>query len=448
MAVAAGESETASRAAWYGLGVLFLAYTFSFIDRSILSLLVEPIKADLSLSDTQVSLLHGLAFAIFYTLLGIPIARLADHRSRRVIIAAGIVVWSLMTALCGLANRFATLFLARVGVGVGEAALSPAAYSMLTDLFPRRQLGLAMGLYSTGVYVGAGIAFIVGGLTVQAAMTMGPVALPVVGTLAPWQLIFVIVGLPGLLVAALMLTVKEPARRQPPRHDIDRSVLAVFRFIGREPRTFLLHFAGFSLLGLLFNGYLAWTPSFFIRTFDMTPGQVGPLLGILILLFGSAGIVAGGMMSDRLLAGGRLAAPLISARLAGLCLLPVGLAAPLAGSVGWSALVFAAFFFFAAFPYGSAAAAIQMAAPPHLRAQMSAIYLFVLNLTGMGLGPTLIAVITDYALGDPGQLGLSLAIVGAVIAPLGALALHLGCQSFAASVEQRMREAADDRGPA
>ena len=429
--------DRAGPAAWYGLFVLFVAYTFSFIDRSILSLMVEPIKADLKLSDTEISLLHGFAFAIFYTFLGIPIARLADSRSRTKIIAWGIVVWSTMTALCGLANRFATLFLARVGVGVGEAALSPAAYSLLTDLFPRRQLGLAMGLYSAGVYVGAGLAFLIGGYAVQAAIAHGPVAVPVIGELRPWQLIFVIVGLPGLLVAGLMLTVREPARPVRRITGTQAGVGAVWRLIQQEPRTFLSHFIGFSLLGLLFNAFLAWAPAFFMRVHGLSTAGTGALLGSLIILFGSAGIVAGGIYSDRLIQKGRTAGPILSARLAAVVLLPLAVAAPLAGTLPLAACLFAAFFFFAAFPYGSAAAAIQMAAPAHLRAQVSAIYLFVLNLTGMGVGPTLVALVTDLGFGDPRAVGQSMAIVGLVSAPLGALVLHGGARAFSASVAQR-----------
>ncbi|MEM6683944.1 MAG: MFS transporter [Pseudomonadota bacterium] len=432
--------ERASAAAWYGLGVLFVAYTFSFVDRSILSLLVEPIKQSLGLSDTQVSLLHGLAFALFYTFLGIPIARLADSRSRRTIIATGILVWSLMTAACGLAGRFVTLFLARVGVGVGEAALSPAAFSMLTDLFPKRQLGLAMGLYSMGVQVGSGLAFIIGGIAVGMALEMGSIDMPLIGTLAPWQTIFFIVGLPGLVVAAVMLTVQEPARKAQPKLPGDESWLAVFRFIGKEPGTFILHFLGFAALGLLFNGFIAWTPSFFIRTFGMTPGTAGPLLGSLILVLGSAGIVAGGAYSDRLFKSGRTAAPIISARLAAIVLIPLSIAAPLMPSFYLCAALFAVFFFFAAFPYGCAAAAIQMAAPPHLRAQMSAIYLFFLNMIGTGFGPTAIALTTDYALGDARQLGVSMAIIGGLSALLGAFILDRCTAPFAGSVNRRAHE--------
>jgi MFS family permease len=437
MSQKSGELDKAPTASWYALFILFLAYTFSFIDRTILSLLVDPIKAGLGLTDTQVSLLHGLAFALFYTFLGIPIARLADTRSRKYIIASGIVVWSLMTAACGLAGRFATLFLARVGVGVGEAALSPAAFSMLTDLFPKRQLGLAMGLYSMGVYVGAGLAFIVGGIAVQAALELGPITIVYVGEVAPWQLIFIAVGLPGIVVALLMLSVREPKRKAAPSHQDENALWAVFALIAREPGTFLLHFIGFAAIGLIFNGFMAWLPSFFIRNYGLPVGQVGPLLGTLVMVFGSAGIVTGGLFSDRLLRAGHQAGPFISARLAGAALLPLCVAAPLVGSFWLSCGLFAAFFFFSAFPYSSAAAAIQMAAPPHLRAQMSAIYLFVLNLAGIGLGPTVIALITDYGFSDTGKVGQSMAIVGAAAAPIAVMALHFACRPFVRSVEKR-----------
>ena len=438
--------EKADFDAWYGLAILFVGYTVSFIDRTILSLLVEPIKTSLDLSDTQISLLHGLAFAIFYTLLGIPIARLADRHSRKYIISVGIFVWSLMTAVCGLADRFSTLFLARAGVGVGEAALSPAAYSMLADMFPKKQLGLALSLYSAGVYVGAGLAFIIGGLAVQMALDMGPITLPLIGHVEGWRLIFFIVGLPGVLVALLMLTVREPTRRNSaaaaPKDAApkDDGLLAVFRFIGTEPSTFLLHFIGYSLLGLVFNAFIAWAPTYFIRTYSMTAGEIGPLLGGLILVFGASGMIVGGVYSDFLRARGMLAAPLVSSRLAGICLLPICVAIPFAGSVWESSLLFAGFFFFGAFPFGAAAAAIQLATPMRLRAQMSAVYLFVLNLAGIGFGPTLVALITDYGFHDTYRLGWSMAIVGAIAAPLGAVALHYAIKPFTETVKLREQE--------
>ena len=162
----AGEASPAEapypsgRVAWYAVSVLLIAYTIAFIDRTILSLLVGPIQADLGIGDTAMGLLHGIAFALFYCLLGLPIAWLSDRYSRRWIIAVGMALWSFMTALCGFAQSFVQLFLARMGVGVGEATLSPAAYSMIADLFPSNRLGRAMGVYSSGVFFGAGIAFL------------------------------------------------------------------------------------------------------------------------------------------------------------------------------------------------------------------------------------------------------------------------------------------------
>ncbi|RMB12392.1 MFS transporter [Eilatimonas milleporae] len=441
--VSSAPARRTGPAAWYALFVLFVAYTFSFIDRTILALLVEPLKQDLALSDTQVSLLHGFAFAIFYTTLGIPIARLADRMPRRTIIVWSVAVWSVATCLCGLAGRFAHLFLARVGVGAGEAGLSPAAYSMIADMFPRRLLGRALGLYSMGVYVGAGLAFLVGGAIVGRALAAGTLSLPLVGELKAWQAIFFIVGAPGLLVALLMLTVAEPPRKQAAPARTHRSLTAVFRFIAAEPGTFLMHFAGFSALGLLFNAFIAWSPSLLIRQMAFTTAEAGALLGLGILVFGSLGIVAGGAYSDWLERRGRAEAPLLTGRLAGVWLLFAGILLPLVEHTAAKAALVGLFFFWAAFPYAAAAAAIQIAAPPALRAQMSAVYLFCLNLVGIGVGATLVGVLTDYVFADPAALPWSMAVTAAISAPVGVLCLHLGCAPFRRSAAARTRENAD-----
>src|SRR6202795_194603 len=210
----AAETRGGSRAlryAWYVVGVLTLVYVFSFLDRQIFSLIVAPLRRDLHISDTQVSLLQGFSFAVFYTFFGIPIGRLADVYNRRTIIVLGLVLWSAFTAGCGLAGTFAQMLLLRMGVGVGEAALSPAAYSLITDYFPRERLATALSVYSMGIYVGSGMAYLLGGLVVAYASTQAMWTIPLLGAVHPWQIIFLLVGLPGIAVAPLLFTVNQPA---------------------------------------------------------------------------------------------------------------------------------------------------------------------------------------------------------------------------------------------
>lgn len=196
--------------AWYTVAVLMVIYVFNFMDRTILNLLVAPIKKDLQISDTQMSYLMGFSFALFYTLFGFPIGRLADRANRKSLIGAGLFLWTMMTAGCGLARQYWQFLLLRVGVGVGEAALGPSAYSIITDCFPKEKLGRALSLYSYGIFLGAGIAVLVGGTVAQWAATQGPIDLPVVGIVFPWQVVFLIVGFAGL---PPLLTIREPLRR-------------------------------------------------------------------------------------------------------------------------------------------------------------------------------------------------------------------------------------------
>jgi MFS family permease len=237
-----------------------IAYILSFVDRQIIALLIVPIQADLQITDTQFSLLIGFAFALFYAIMGLPLARWADVGPRPFIISAGVIVWSIATAMCGLARTFGQLFLARIGVGGGEAALSPTAYSIITDSFPKSKLGRALGVYSMGAFLGSGLAFIVGGGVVELLEDLGGLSLPIVGTIKPWQGAFFIVGLPGVLVGLLFyLTVSDPERigvveagdGQSGKGYTLRQVLGYIRGHGA---TFTAHFLGFGLLSLKFNG--------------------------------------------------------------------------------------------------------------------------------------------------------------------------------------------------
>jgi predicted MFS family arabinose efflux permease len=418
------------RYAWYLVGVLCVAYTLSFVDRMILALLVEPIKRDLGISDTQVGLLHGFAFAIFYTTLGVPIARLADRTDRRRLIAAGIAFWSAMTALCGLARGFWELFLARIGVGVGEASLSPAAFSMLADAFPADRLGRALGVYSSAIFAGAGIALLVGGGVAAAAASAAAVHLPLVGAVQPWQLTFIVVGAPGLLVALWVLSLREPPRRGVAIAARQEPLAAVFAWMRRHARAYGCHFAGFALLALVFNATIAWLPSVFVRVHGWSSGQAAFWIGSLLLVCGTTGIVAGGFAADAWRRRGKPDGSMRVGLTSALGVLPFAAAVPAAASPWMAVALLGPLLFFSAFAFGAAAAGLQWLTPPAMRAQVSALFLFVNNLVGIGAGPVAVALLTDRVFGVPQSVGMSLAIVGAVAAALAAVVQWAGIRAF------------------
>ena len=432
MSSEARQPPPSSTYAWYVVAVLLLAYTLSFIDRMILSLLVDPIKADLGISDTQMSLLMGFAFAIFYSALGIPLGWLADRRARRGLIVAGVAAWSLMTAACALARGYAGLFLARVGVGVGEATLSPAAYSMLGDYFPREKLGRAMAVYSIGVPLGSGIALMAGSVVVKLVTQGPPVALPIVGELAPWRLTFLWVGLPGLLVALLVtLTVREPPRQGEAPKAGGGELLA---FLKAHPAAIAAHFGGMSLVALVMYGAMAWIPQFLHRTYAMPVPQAGLWFGVATAVCGAAGLLLGGWLADRLYRRGFKDAHLRVIRLNAVLLLPLFVGMALAPTAALALGLMVVAMLIGTIHGGVAGAALQLVTPNRLRARMVALYFLVANLIGLGLGPTAIALVTDLVFGRPEGLRYGLAIVTAVALPISALILTAGLRPFGRAV--------------
>lgn len=411
---------------WYAVAVLTIAYVLSFIDRSILTLLVGPIRADLGISDTQLSLLHGLAFAIFYTTLGIPAALLADRLNRRNIIVIGIAMWSVATALCGLARNFWQLFAARIGVGVGEATLSPAAYSMIADLFRPSRLGRALAVYTLGAFAGVGLAYLIGGAVVGAVSNAPRLTLPVVGEIRSWQLVFFVVGWPGALVALWMLTVPEPARRHAAPAVPDSSIADALReclvHMRAHWQSYSAHLAGFALLGLVFNAAIAWMPSYLIRVFRLAPAEAGFTVGTTLLVFGTSGVLAGGWLTDFLGARGHPEAAMRVGLVSAVCTLPFAASSTVAPLMALGVALFAGLVFFTSMPFGAAAAAIQLITPSRMRATASSIYLCVLNLVGLGLGPTLVALFTDFVFVDDAAVGRSLA-AASILATLPAIVI-------------------------
>ena len=410
--VTASATPRSSAYAWYVVAVLIVAYTLSYVDRSILTLMVGPIRASLNISDVQLSLLHGLAFAIFYTIMGIPIGRLVDQRRRTTIVAIGVALWSLATAACGLAGSFAAMFAARICVGIGEAALSPAAYSMLADQFEGKKLVRALSFYQSAIYLGPAIATLAGGVMLGHLSPLDTA----IGHFEPWQLVFILVGLPGLAVTVLIATLREPARRGVTAGAPAPSFRAVLAQVARHRGAYGLLILGLCCQSIMWNGSAAWIPTHFMRAYGWSPGAVAWSYGPVIAVAGTSGGLFGGWLAGWMRDRGWRDANVRIGLVAALSALPFIVAAPLMPSGELSLALVAGFLFCGAMPYGGAAAALQEITPNRMRGQVSAIYLFWINITGIGIGSTVVALVTQHLFG--GDLGVSAAI--ATVAGLGA----------------------------
>lgn len=433
VAASRSSSEHSTFYIWYVVGVLMVAYIFSFIDRTIFSMVVGPLRRDLNISDLQVSYLQGLSFVVFYTFFGILIGRLVDIYSRRTIIAIGFVLWSLFTTGCGMATTFPQMLALRMGVGVGEAALSPAAYSLVADYVPPQRMSTAIGMYGAGIYVGSGLSFLLGGLIRSYAATRGVSSLPLIGQIHPWQILFFVVGLPGVLLAPLLYTIREPLTRGGSVHPTV-PIRQVFAYIFANSKTFLLHNIGFGLLSLASYASAAWVPEFYVRTFHWNIRTVGLVYGSIVMVCGSLGIIGAGRVSDYLRARGRANANLYVGMWIGIIWTPIHFLMFLAPSGGWATVWLVPACVLAAAPFGVAPAAIQQMMPPNMRGQASAVYLFILNLIGLGLGPTAVAWCTQHIFHRDEGLKYSMVIVATTATVLGAGLLWACLKPFLVSL--------------
>ena len=421
--------------AWYVVGVLTLTNVVGFVDRQVLSLLVPSIERDLGITDTQMSYLIGLSFSVFYTLMGFPIARWADRANRRNIMAGGIALWSVMTTLSGVARTYWTLLLTRIGVGVGEATNNAPGIALIADYFPRERLGTAMSVYSLGVFLGSGIAYLVGGQVVGAVQQRDVWVWPVVGAIRPWQSVFFIVGLPGLLVALLMFTVREPRRNRQAEAAVPFGVFVAY--VRRHWRAFFAHSVGFGLSGTVNYGIAAWLATFLIRTHHFTAARAGTIQGVLTMTVGVGGVIVGGRVADWFARRGRVDAPMLVGIIGAVGMIVSATAYPLMPTPGLTIAWLAVVNFFAAFPWGAASAAAAEIVPGSMRAQGVAVYFFVLSLVSATLGPTAVALVTDHVFKDPAALRYSLVIVN-VLGMGGAIALlSWGRPAFRATIATR-----------
>ncbi len=398
------------------LFMLVLVYTLNFADRQILAILAEPIKIELGLKDWQVGFLTGTAFALLYAILGIPIARLADRMHRVNIITIALAVWSAMTMLCAVTVNFTQLALARVGVGIGEAGGSPPSVSVLADYFPRRERSTAMGIYALGPSIGTFIGFLVGGW---------------INELYGWRAALLTVGMPGIVLAVVLkLTVKEPKREfsEPATTTDTPNFWETLRVLW-SIKTFRLVNLAAAAAAFTFYGVLIWIPTYLIRSFDMSTGEVGTALGILAGAGGGTGAFLGGWLADKLSKKDirwQMRVPAIAMAL----LLPF-LLLTINADTPQLAFVFLAPTYMVAFAYtGPTWAILQTVAPVQMRATSTAIMLLIVNLVGLGLGPPFIGIISDIFHSDADTSGLRYAIgMSAVVCLLASFVYFLASRT-------------------
>jgi predicted MFS family arabinose efflux permease len=358
------------------LVLLVLGYTLNFVDRQIVGILAEPIKADLKLSDSQLGWMGGTAFALFYTVLGIPIAKLADRGDRGLILTAGLGLWSLATAACGFAQNFAQLFLARMSVGVGEAAGVAPAYSLLSDLFPQEKRARAMAYFSLGIPFGSAFGVVFGGL---------------IAAKVDWRIAFIVIGAAGVMFAPFYrMGVRDPGHGSSELRASLREVLSV---VARKPSFWLMSFAA-GIGSLVSYGLAFWIPSFLARSFGLGLVERSWIFGAIQLVGGVAGVWLGGVAGDMVRKRRPQAYALVPALTYALCL-PAFLLAFSSGSVVVASLLFLVPTALSLAWLGPVIGAITSLVPPHMRAMASAMYLFILNLIGLGLGTLVIGAISD-----------------------------------------------------
>jgi MFS family permease len=425
------QGETVIRS-WYIVGTLSLLYACSIVDRLIMSISIGPVRHSLGISDFQISLTLGLAFTLFYTLCGLPLGVLVDRFPRRRVIFFGMLVWSAAASACGLATTGTQLFTARMFVGAGEAALSPAAYSILSDLFPRSRLAAPISVYTIGGTLGSAFALAVGGPLLQYLTVRGGWSLPGVGTLQPWQALFVATGLPGLAAAWLIFTFKEPTRRA--SDDSRRASDSFVSFLKTNWQLLSLLFVGFGAAAMLPYGLSSWIPALMMRSYGLGPAAVGKTYGLIVALCGVGAHGFNGFTVDWLFRRRHPDAHLRFFVVSAVVATPVVVSGFLSGRWLWLLLgVTTAHLVLTPF-VGYAAAALQIITPSQMRGRMSALFLFVISAFGLGLGPSVVAGLTDFLFRSESRLGEALATFVAVCAGSAALALGLACRRFRLAV--------------
>ena len=426
------------RYAWFVVFVLIIASLIAFIDRQVVAIVVDPMKEDLGVGDTEIGWLYGV-FALFYAVAALPIAALADTRSRKHIIAIGIFLWSLMTIACGLTKSFWQILFARIWVGVGEATLSPSTTSLIGDYFPRRDIPLALSIFQTGPIIGTGIAFIIGGFVLDLVQQAEPMIIPGIGALKPWQQTFVYVGIPGMFLAAFFLLIREPKRR--PLISIDEVSgvpQSLSGFYREHALTIFFHHAGFISLVLTGYAFVFWSVSFLVRVHGMPAAEASQYFGWIFVVFGPMGPLLVAWIAKSLLDRGHLDANITAGMIGGILTIPTVLLLQAAPSATWALALYGPALLAVNSPFGIASGALPVITPPHLRARVAAIYMLT-GAFGMLFGPPLAGAFNEYVFPGAGGVRYSMITMTMIFGITGIIFLWAGRRHYASSMKRAER---------
>lgn len=428
--------ETAIPGAWRTLVILTILYWFGTLDRQIAALLIPEIKADLELSDLQVSLIQGLAFGLLYMLMSPLAGWLVDRFNRRTILFTSVLGWSFSAMASGLSRSFGSLFCARAGVGGFESALNPTCYSLLSDVFPPKKLALPMSIYVLGGNLGSGMSFLAGGAVIAFIAASPPFVLPFVGELAGWQMAFLITGLPGLFLAPLIWIARDPRKARTAKSD-STTFAQLWNHVRQHKGFYLAHNIGFGLVMSLVVGLQSWNASYLSRQFDWELSKIGYVLGSTQLLAALAGLMFHGWMVDRMFSKGRHNAHMLYFMIMMLLALPCGIIAYSTSSVT-TMLIFYNLTYFLVMSFASIGpAALQIATPARLRGKASASYMVVITIMGTILGPVFVASLTDFVFSEE-EIAKSMAVFAAASCVLAAIAFALGLRPMRKVVASQM----------
>lgn len=422
--------------AWWMVAVLFGLYVLSWVDRLIVSMLVTPIKAHLLLSDVQISMITSTSFAIFYAVFGLPLGWASDRFSRRWIIFGGVVIWGIATTACGFAQTYEALLIGRIFVGVGEAALLPAAYSLIADAFPPRLLTRATSTFQMAGKVGSATAFALGGVAIAFATAHTGIHIPFHGPAQPWQLVMMMVGLPGIIFALLLFTFPDPGRRKLPGAASVAASGEIRTFVSRNWKLLALMLVGTSCLAMCGYSMTNWVPAYIERHFGWKPVQYGLALSMMNIV-SAVSLVVNGWIVDRLFSGG-----MKDAHLRFYSWLIVGFL-PVVGYMFFATnvYVFLACYCVAQFitvPFMVYVSSVMgLIAPATIRARMLAFFLFVFTILGLGAGPAIVAALTEYVFHDEGALGQSLSVVVTVCSVIALISFRMALRYLAPAIASR-----------